>query len=71
MSMKSLSSFLGSEGHQREFKITWGLRAGYGLAGLIYALEEAIHAAHRWMRGRDAQQPRNLVASVIDSAAFV
>ena len=50
--MKSFSPLLGSEGPRREFKITWGLRAGYGSAGRIYDLEEAIRAAHRWMRDR-------------------
>ena len=44
-----------SEGLRREFKITWGLRAGYGPSGRIYDLEEAIRAAHRWMRERDAR----------------
>jgi hypothetical protein len=44
-----------SEGPRREFKITWGLRAGYGPSGRIYDLEEAIRAAHRWMRERDAR----------------
>jgi hypothetical protein len=33
----------------------WGLRAGYGPSGRIYDLEEAIRAAHRWMRERDAR----------------
>ena len=41
-SMKSFSPLLGSEGPRREFKITWGLRAGYGLTGRIYDVEEAI-----------------------------
>ena len=54
MSMKSFSPLSGSEGPRREFKITWGLRAGYGLSGRIYDVEEAIRAAHRWMRDRDA-----------------
>ena len=36
-----------SEGPRREFKITLGLRAGYGSAGRIYRLEEAIRTAHR------------------------
>jgi hypothetical protein len=31
------------------------LRAGYGPSGRIYDLEEAIRAAHRWMRERDAR----------------
>ena len=53
--MKKFSPLPGSEGPRREFKITWGLRAGYGLAGRIYDLEEAIRAAHRWMRERDAR----------------
>jgi len=43
-----------SEGPRREFKITLGLRAGYGLAGRIYDLEEAVRAAHRWMMDRAA-----------------
>src|SRR5437762_2336009 len=51
--MKSFSPISGSEAPRREFKITWGLRAGYGKTGRIYDLE-AIRAAHRWMRERDA-----------------
>ena len=53
--MKSFSPLLGSEGPRREFRITWGLRAGYGSSDRIYDLEEAIRAAHRWMRERDAR----------------
>lgn len=39
----------GSLGPRREFKITLGLRAGYGPAGRIYDLEEAVRATHDWM----------------------
>ena len=53
--MKTFSLVPNSEGPRREFKITWGLRAGYGLSGRWYDLEEAIRAAHRWMRERDAR----------------
>ena len=53
--MKSFSLVPTSEGPRREFKITWGLRAGYGPSGRIYDLEEAIRAAHRWMKERDAR----------------
>src|SRR5215470_2620 len=53
--MKSFSLVPTSEGPRRAFKITWGLRAGYGASGRIYDLEEAIRAAHRWMRERDAR----------------
>jgi hypothetical protein len=53
--MESFSLVPTSEGPRREFKITWGLRAGYGPSGRIYDLEEAIRAAHRWMRQRDAR----------------
>jgi len=53
--MKSFSLVSASEGPRREFKITWGLRAGYGPTGRIYDLEEAIRAAHRWMRERDGR----------------
>ena len=53
--MKSFSIVPTSEGPRREFKITWGLRAGYGPWGRIYDLEEAIRAAHRWMRERDTR----------------
>ena len=42
----------GSLGPRREFKITLGLRAGYGPSGRIYDLEEAVRAAHDWMIGR-------------------
>ena len=44
-----------SDGPRREFKITLGLRAGYGSAGRIYDLEEAVRTAHRWMRERAAR----------------
>jgi len=47
-----------SEGPRREFKITLGLRAGYGSAERIYHLEEAIRTAHRWMRERAARGRR-------------
>jgi len=53
--MNGYSIVPGSDGPRREFKITWGLRAGYGPAGRIYDLEEAVRAAHRWMRERDAR----------------
>jgi hypothetical protein len=53
--MAGFSLVPGSEGRRREFRITWGLRAGYGPSGRIYDLEEAIRAAHRWMRERDAR----------------
>jgi hypothetical protein len=53
--MKSFSLVPTSDGPRREFKITWGLRAGYGPSGRIYDLEEAIRAAHRWMRDRSAR----------------
>ncbi len=53
--MKSFSLVPSSEGPRREFEITWGLRAGYGPSGRIYDLKEAIRAAHRWMRERDAR----------------
>ena len=43
--MKSFSLVATSEGPRREFKTTWGLRAGYGPSGRIYDLEEAIRAA--------------------------
>ncbi len=39
----------GSLGPRREFKITLGLRAGYGPSGRLYDLEEAVRAAHDWM----------------------
>ena len=53
--MKSFSLVPTSEGPRREFKITWGLRAGYGPSGRIYDLEETIRAAHRWTREPDAR----------------
>ena len=42
----------GSLGPRREFRITLGLRAGYGPGGRLYDLEEAVRAAHRWMMTR-------------------
>ena len=53
--MKSFRLLPASEGPRREFKITLGLRAGYGPAGRIYDLEEAVRAAHRWMTERAAR----------------
>ena len=53
--MKRFTIVPTSKGSRREFKITWGLRAGYGPSGRIYDLEEAIRAGHRWMRERDAR----------------
>ena len=53
--MKSFRVVPASEGPRREFKITLGLRAGYGSAGRIYDLEEAVRTAHRWMRARAAR----------------
>jgi hypothetical protein len=50
--MKSFRLVPASEGPRREFKITLGLRAGYGPAGRIYDLEEAVRTAHRWMTER-------------------
>ncbi|MDB5406152.1 MAG: hypothetical protein JWL84_1064 [Rhodospirillales bacterium] len=44
-----------SEGPRREFRITVGLRAGYGPQGRIYDIEEAVRAAHRWMAERARQ----------------
>jgi len=40
--MKSFRLVPASEGPRREFKIALGLRAGYGSAGRIYDLEEAV-----------------------------
>jgi hypothetical protein len=42
----------GTLGPRREFKITLGLRAGYGPAGRVYDLEEAVRSAHEWMGAR-------------------
>jgi len=42
----------GSQGPRREFKITLGLRAGYGPAGRVYDIEEAVRSAHEWMGAR-------------------
>src|ERR1700731_4761728 len=53
--MKSFYLVPASEGPRREFKFTWGLRAGYGPSGRIYDLEETIRAAHRWTRERAAR----------------
>src|SRR5580700_144242 len=53
--MKSFRLVPASEGPRREFKITLGLRAGYGPDGRIYDLEEAVRTAHRWMTERAAR----------------
>ena len=39
--MKNFVTVPASEG-PREFKITWGLRAGYGSPGRIYDLEKVV-----------------------------
>jgi hypothetical protein len=52
--VKSFRLLPASEGPRREFKITLGLRAGYGPSGRIYDLEEAVRTAHRWMTERAA-----------------
>jgi hypothetical protein len=49
--MKNFVIVPASEGPRREFKITWGLRAGYGSSGRIYDLEEAVRAAHPQLLG--------------------
>jgi hypothetical protein len=49
--MKNFVIVPASEGPRREFKITWGLRAGYGSSGQIYYLEEAVRAAHPQLLG--------------------
>jgi hypothetical protein len=53
--VKSFRLLPASEGPRREFKITLGLRAGYGPSGRIYDLEEAVRTAHRWMTERAAR----------------
>lgn len=42
----------GSEGPRRAFRVTWGLRQGYGAEGRVLDLEEAVRAGARWMRRR-------------------
>jgi hypothetical protein len=47
-----------SIGPQRDFRITIGLREGYQASGRIYDIEEAVRAAHAWMKRRaEAGQP--------------
>ena len=53
--MKGFSLVPTSEGPRREFKITWGLRAGYDPSGRMYDVEQAIRAAHGWMKERNAR----------------
>jgi hypothetical protein len=53
--MTGYATVPGSQGPRREFRITVGLRAGYGPRGRIYDLEEAVRAAHLWMAGRAAR----------------
>lgn len=53
--MRAFRPVPGSEGPRREFKITLGLRAGYGPDGRIFDVEEAVRVAHRWMRERAAR----------------
>ena len=48
----------GSAGERRDFRITLGLRAGWHQSGRIYDIEEAVRAAHAWMKRRaDAGLP--------------
>ena len=49
--MKNFVIVPASEGPRREFKITWGLRAGYGSSDPIYDLEKAVRAAHPQLLG--------------------
>jgi hypothetical protein len=49
--MKNFVIVPASEGPRREFKITLGLRAGYGSSGQIYDLDEAVRAAHLQLLG--------------------
>ena len=63
--MKNFVIVPASEG-PREFKITWGLRAGYGSSGRIYDLEKVVRrsplATARMTGGpvidRNAGEPR-------------
>jgi hypothetical protein len=64
--MKSFFLVPTPKGPRREFKITRGLRAGYGPSGRIYDLEETIRAAHRWTRERDARaEPFSRACSIM------
>ncbi|EWY40214.1 hypothetical protein N825_36440 [Skermanella stibiiresistens SB22] len=48
----------GSAGERRDFRITLGLREGWKRTGRIYDIEEAVRAAHDWMKRKaDAGQP--------------
>ena len=48
----------GSAGERRDFRITLGLREGWKRTGRIYDIEEAVRAAHDWMKRRaDAGLP--------------
>ena len=49
--MKNFVIVPASECLRREFKITWGLRAGYGSSGQICDLEEAVRAARLQLLG--------------------
>jgi len=57
--MKNFIIVPASEGPQREFKITWGLRPDYGSSGRIYDLEEVV-------RGSPLATARMTGAPVID-----
>lgn len=54
MSSPRYRRVLDSEGQRRTFRITLGLRQGYGPEGRIYDLEEAVRAGTRWMQRRAA-----------------
>ncbi|WP_207481115.1 hypothetical protein [Arenibaculum pallidiluteum] len=45
----------GSDAPRRAFRITLGLRRGFGEEGRIYDMEEAVRAALAWMRRRSAE----------------
>lgn len=44
-----------SRGERREFRITIGLRAGYGADGVIYDVAHAIAVTERWLADRQAR----------------
>ncbi|HEY3916159.1 MAG TPA: hypothetical protein VGL83_00115 [Stellaceae bacterium] len=46
---------IASRGERREFRITIGLRAGYGADGVIFDVAQAVAVAERWLADRQAR----------------
>src|SRR3954465_13553204 len=60
----------GSAGERRDFRITLGLREGWKRTGRIYDIEEAVRAAHDWMKRR-ARRPQPFLSGMFTRGEVV